>query len=202
VISQTSPGHLATDKSAVIVLWTCAVVALLIHLLTNITLAEFIILHGKHYYLAAIYPMLFGAGGVAIERLFATRMRFLRPLFAAAMLCFAALLAPTVIPILPPQKLLGYMQAIHFQPPRTETSHTALLPQLFADQFGSEEMTRSVARAFNRLSPNDQMRVAIFCQNYARRARLIFLAENMDSLPHFPNTKIIFFGDRAGTMAS
>jgi hypothetical protein len=35
VISQASPGHLATDKSAVIVLWTCAVVALLIHLLTN-----------------------------------------------------------------------------------------------------------------------------------------------------------------------
>jgi hypothetical protein len=97
------------------------VVALLIHLLTNITLAEFIILHGKHYYLAPIYPMLFAAGGVAIERLFATRMRFVRPLFAAAMLGFAALLAPTVIPILPPQKLLGYMQAIHFQPPRTET---------------------------------------------------------------------------------
>jgi hypothetical protein len=97
-----------------------------------------------------------------------------RPLFAAAMLCFAALLAPTVIPILPPKKLLAYMQAIHFQPPRTETSHTDLLPQLFADQFGWEEMTRSVARAFKRLSPNEQRRVAIFCQNYGEAGALDF----------------------------
>ena len=63
------------------------------------------------------------------------------------MIGLAALLAPTILPILPPEKLLTYMRAIHFEPPRTETSHTAALPQLFADQFGWEEMVRSVARA-------------------------------------------------------
>lgn len=139
-----------------------------------ITLAEFIIMHGKHYYLAPIYPMLFAAGGVAIERLFATRLRFVRPLFAAAILGVAAFLAPTVIPILPPEKLLAYMRAIHFELPRTEASHTALLPQLFADQFGWEEMTRSVARAFHRLSPNEQRRAAIFCQNYGEAGAIDF----------------------------
>ena len=35
-----------------------------------VTLAEFIVLHGKSYYLAPAYPMLFAAGGVAIERSF------------------------------------------------------------------------------------------------------------------------------------
>jgi hypothetical protein len=35
VISQASPGRPASDKFVVIVFWACAVVALLIHLLTN-----------------------------------------------------------------------------------------------------------------------------------------------------------------------
>src|SRR6266581_3643537 len=44
-----------------------------------ITLAEFIILHGKSYYLAPAYPMLFAAGGVAIERIFASHLKWLKP---------------------------------------------------------------------------------------------------------------------------
>ena len=40
-----------------------------------VTLAEFIVLHGKSYYLASAYPMLFAAGGVAVERIFAARLK-------------------------------------------------------------------------------------------------------------------------------
>ena len=40
-----------------------------------VTLAEFIVLHGKSYYLAPAYPMLFAAGGVAVERIFAARLK-------------------------------------------------------------------------------------------------------------------------------
>jgi hypothetical protein len=133
-----------------------------------LTLAEFIIMRGKHYYLAPIYPMLFAAGGAAAERLFDLRLRWLKPLLAAAMIALGAFLAPTILPILPPEKLLAYMRAIGFEPPRTETAHTAALPQLFADQFGWEEMVRSVARAYASLSPEDQKRVGIFCQNYGQ----------------------------------
>lgn len=133
-----------------------------------ITLAAFIMMHGKHYYLAPIYPMLFAAGGVATERLFGARWQWLKPALAASMIALAALLAPTMLPVLSPEKLVAYMRAIHFEPPRTETSHTAALPQLFADQFGWEEMVRSVARAHATLSPDEQKRVAIFCQNYGQ----------------------------------
>ena len=133
-----------------------------------VTLVEFIVMHGKHYYLAPIYPMLFAAGGVAVERLFAVRARWLKPAFAAVMIGLAALLAPTILPILPPEKLVPYMRAIHFEPPRTETAHTAALPQHFADRFGWEEMVRSVARAYESLSPEDQRRAGIFCQNYGQ----------------------------------
>src|ERR1043166_9094083 len=68
---------------------------------------------------------------------------------------------------LPPEKLIAYMQAIHLEPPRTETSHTAALPQVFADQFGWQEMVGSVAQVYHHLRPEDETRAAIFCQNYA-----------------------------------
>lgn len=139
------------------------------------TLAEFIIMRGKHYYLAPVYPMLFAAGGVAMERLFALRLHWLKPALAAAMIALAAVLAPTILPILPPEKLLAYMRAIQFEPPRTETAHTAALPQLFADQFGWEEMVRSVARAYATLSPEDQKRAGIFCQNYGQAGAIDLL---------------------------
>src|SRR5213592_756266 len=105
-----------------------------------VTLAEFIILHGKSYYLAPGYPMLFAAGGVVVERVFAARLQLLKPLLLGAIIVSGALLAPMVLPILPPEKLVAYMRAIHMEPPRTEASHTAALPQVFADQFGWKEM--------------------------------------------------------------
>src|SRR5205823_14167066 len=77
-----------------------------------------------------------------------------------------ALFAPFALPILPPAKLIAYMQAIGLQPPRTETSHTAALPQVFADQFGWEQMAGSVAHVYHHLRPDDEKRAAIFCQNY------------------------------------
>src|SRR6059058_1347836 len=127
-----------------------------------VTLAEFIVLHGKSYYLAPAYSMLFAAGGVAIERIFAFRLKWLKPVLLSAMLAAGAFFAPLVVPILPPDKLVAYMRGIHLQLPRTETSHTAALPQLFADQFGWEQMVGSVARVYASLPLDEQKRAAIF----------------------------------------
>ncbi len=148
-----------------------------------ITLAEFIIMHGKHYYLAPAYPMLFAAGGVGVERLFSVRLQWLKPALLAAVIAVAALLAPTVVPILSPEKLVAYMKSIHFEPPRTETSHTAALPQLFADQFGWEEMVRSVAHVYTHLSPGDRKRAAIFCQNYGQAGAIDFFGPKLGLPP-------------------
>jgi hypothetical protein len=144
-----------------------------------ITLAEFIFMHGKHYYLAPAYPMLFAAGAVAFERLFSVRLRWLNPALLVVMIALAALLAPTVVPILPPEKLVAYMKAIHFEPPRTETSHTAALPQLFADQFGWEELARTVAHVYTHLDPEDRKRAGIFCQNYGEAGAIDFFGAKL-----------------------
>jgi hypothetical protein len=139
-----------------------------------VMLAEFIILHGKSYYLAPAYPMLVAAGGVAVERVFANRLRWLKPVLLILILATGVLFAPLAVPILPPAKLVAYMRAIGLQLPRTETSHTAQLPQIFADQFGWEEMAASVGHVYNHLRPEDKKRAAIFCQNYGEAGALDF----------------------------
>jgi hypothetical protein len=139
-----------------------------------IAFTEFVVMHGKNYYLAPAYPMLFAAGGVAFERIFALRLRWLKPAIAFLVLVSAVVFAPVVLPILSPEKLLAYMRAIHFEVPRTETSHTAALPQLYADQFGWEEMVRSVARVYASLPANEQNLAAIFCQNYGEASAIDF----------------------------
>jgi hypothetical protein len=165
-----------------------------------ITLAVFLVMHGKHYYLAPIYPMLFAAGGVAFERAFSARWQWVKPALVCVMIAVAALLAPTVIPILAPEKLLSYMRAIHFEPPRTETSHTAALPQLFADQFGWEEMVQSVARAYASLSPDDQRRAAIYCQNYGEAGAIDFFGPKYKLPPAISgHQNYYYWGPRGAT---
>ncbi len=148
-----------------------------------VTLIEFILLHGKVYYLAPAYPMLFAAGGVGAEGLFNLRWTWMKPALAALIILPAAVLAPITVPILAPEKLVAYMKAIHFEPPRTETSHTAALPQYFADQFGWEEMAASVGHAYNHLKPEDKKRAAIFCQNYGEAAALEFFGPKYNIPP-------------------
>jgi Dolichyl-phosphate-mannose-protein mannosyltransferase len=148
-----------------------------------VLLAEFIILHGKSYYLAPAYGMLLAAGGVAVERIFANQLRWCKPALLFAILATGALVAPLAVPILPPAKLVTYMQAIGMQLPRTETSHTAVLPQIFADQFGWREMAASVGHVYNHLRPEDKKRAAIFCQNYGEAGAIDFFGASFGLPP-------------------
>ncbi|MBO0694985.1 MAG: glycosyltransferase family 39 protein [Verrucomicrobia bacterium] len=169
-----------------------------------VVLAEFIILHGKSYYLAPAYPMLFAAGGVAVERLFATRLKWFRPGLLALIITAGVLLAPLVVPILPPGKLVTYMRAIGLELPRTETSHTAVLPQLFADQFGWQEMVGSVGHVYNHLRPEDKKRAAIFCQNYGEAGAIDFFGTRFGLPPAISGHQNYFLwgpGDWTGEVA-
>src|SRR5438046_6346331 len=146
--------------------------------------------------------MLFAAGGVAIERIFASHLKRLKPALLSAMLVTGAFFAPLVVPILPPDKLVAYMRGIHLQLPRTETSHTAALPQLFADQFGWEQMVGSVAHVYHHLRPEDEKRAAIFCQNYGEAGAIDFFGPKL-GLPSAISGHQNYFlcGPRASTGA-
>lgn len=101
------------------------------------------------YYLFSVFPILFAGGGVLWERLLAKpRLRWVKPAYGALMVLMAALLAPTLIPLLSPETYIRYAAATHLQQPRLENHELGLLPQLFADQFGWPEMAATVAGAY------------------------------------------------------
>ena len=121
------------------------------------------------YYLFPAFPMLFAGGAVLWERwLEAPRVRWVRPVYVALMLVMGALLAPTMIPLLPPETYIRYAAATHLQQPRIETHELGQLPQLFADQFGWEEMAATVAGAYEALPPDVRPKTAVFGQNYSQ----------------------------------
>jgi hypothetical protein len=88
--------------------------------------------------------------------------------YVTVMVLMAALIAPTVIPLLPPETYIRFAAATHLQQPNIENHRLGPLPQLFADQFGWEEMAAAVAGAYNSLAPDVRAKTAIFGQNYGQ----------------------------------
>jgi 4-amino-4-deoxy-L-arabinose transferase-like glycosyltransferase len=126
-------------------------------------------LNPRMYYLYPAFPLLFGAGGFAFEEWMARPWpRRVGVAYAAVMVAMGVVVSPTVVPVLPPETYIRYAAAIHIQQPRIETHEMGPLPQLYADQFGWEEMTASVARAFHELPPGVQAKTAIYGQNYGQ----------------------------------
>src|ERR1035438_7966408 len=117
--------------------------------------------------------MLFAAGGVLWEswlvaRSAAPRMQWIKPAWVTLMALAGAILAPFVVPVLPVETYIRYSQALGFQPPKIETHKLGPLPQLYADQFGWEEMAAAVAKVYNGLPPEVRPKTAIFGQNYGQ----------------------------------
>jgi len=136
----------------------------------------FVVLKGKNYYLAPIYPMLLAAGAVFIELAFErTRQVWLKPLFVVLLLAGGAWFAPIVIPVFSVDRFITYMDSLPFKLPRSEHSHErAVLPQHYADQFGWEEMTAKTAEAWVRLAPEEKADCGIFAQDYGQAGAIDF----------------------------
>ncbi len=121
------------------------------------------------YYLWPAFPLLFAGGSVIFEAwLDRPRLRWLKLAYPALMLVAGAVLSPLVLPILSPETYIRYTKALHLGPPPIETHKLGPLPQIFADQFGWEEMTATVAGVYNNLPPEIRTKTAIFGQNYGQ----------------------------------
>jgi len=132
-----------------------------------VALATLIIVHARVYYSAALWAPALAAGSVAFERRLSSSSRaWLR----VAVLCGTAfagvLMAPLVLPCLPPDLYLRYTSLIRIGQPRFETHGQGVLPQLFADRIGWRELTETVARVYHSLPAEDQRRAAIFAQSF------------------------------------
>jgi hypothetical protein len=147
-----------------------------------ITIAFFMITHGKDYYAAPTYVIVLAAGAVATERLLARTVFARRKLqVALKAACFlwlvlgVAPLLPLVLPVLPIETFLRYQAHLPFEVPKTETSFVGeSLPQYYADELPWPGMVETVARVYHSLTPEEQKRTAIFGNNYGQAAAIDF----------------------------
>jgi len=137
----------------------------------------FVVLKGKNYYLAPIYPVYLAAGCVviddAIDRL---RQFWPKPAIVALSVAGGAILAPLAMPILPIDQFISYMNWLPIKVPRSEYQHArAALPQHYADQFGWTEIVSEVVVAWNRIPADERKDCAIFAQDYGQAGAIDFL---------------------------
>ncbi len=150
--------------------WTYPVI-LLVMLLQN----------AKPYYLAPAYPLLFAAGAVIVERW--TRrgadVPGWRPWLrvAAVLLVLSnAMAAPTAKPLLSVEQTIAHARMLGQEPGTDERKEVGALSQYFADMHGWPAMARTVSRAYQQLSPQDQERACFFGNNYGQAGAVEYYA--------------------------
>jgi hypothetical protein len=127
-----------------------------------------IVLEGKPYYLFVAYPMLFAAGGQAVEVLLARRGS---PRWAVALVYLwvvsAGLLTlPLAIPVLSPDGFLRYQSALGLAPKHYENNTVGAMPQYYSDRFGWENMAAVVASVYEELTDEEKASCLIVGGNY------------------------------------
>lgn len=136
-----------------------------------------LLMHVHIYYLASVYPVLFAAGGVAVEAWMrrapsggmGARGRRLRPAllasFGVLLVIGGALTAPFTLPLLPVASYLRYARAGHLRTTSGVRHPVGALPQHFADMHGWQDIVAEVARVYRSL-PAEERRVAgVLTQN-------------------------------------
>src|ERR1051326_1405085 len=141
-----------------------------------VVLIAFIALKAKNYYVAPIYPILFAAGAIGLERMAGGRRlgTWVQSAYVALVIAVGALLMPFSVPLLSPEGFLRYQRAMGFQPPEIEHQQNGPLPQWFADEFGWQEMVEKVAKVYNSLPPEERARTAIFSNSWGEAAAVDF----------------------------
>ena len=138
-------------------------------------LITMIALEAKDYYVAPIYPILFAGGATWFFASTASRARRVSGGVVLALIIAGGLVAlPLTLPLLSPPRYLAYQRALGVKPHKSETSHNSELPQIFADQFGWEEMVQRVARYYNSLPPDVRNKTAIYTGNYGEAGAIDF----------------------------
>jgi Dolichyl-phosphate-mannose-protein mannosyltransferase len=141
-----------------------------------VVLTTFIVLKAKNYYVVPIYPMLFAAGAIGLERIGDGRGigRWMRFTYVTIVIVAGIVLLPFSVPVLSPENYIRYQKALDIQPSQTEHQPNGSLPQWYADEFGWPEMVEKVASVYNSLPPEERARTAIFSNGWGEAAAVDF----------------------------
>jgi hypothetical protein len=134
-----------------------------------VTFAVIYFVSPRVYYLWPAFPILFAGGAVFWERLFCrSKLRWVGWSYAGLMALMSAMLAPMMLPVLPVEIYIRYAKALRMDTPAIEKWQLGPLPQIYASEFGWEEMVAEVARVWQTVPPEEQGKTAIFAQNFGQ----------------------------------
>jgi hypothetical protein len=134
-------------------------------------------LDAKLYYPAAIYPYMFAAGAVAVERVTAARSR-LRPALALGIVATVLPVVPFTLPILPMPQYVKFQNFFHrefgisFSMPGDHRPNVPM--QLYADMTGWPQMVSTVARVYRSLPRGEQKDAVIYTRDFLEASAVNF----------------------------
>lgn len=127
-------------------------------------------MQSKDYYFFAIYPILFAAGAVKVEKLFQTDPKWN---YAVAAVLFIPIVPfiPYDIPVLPISNFISYLDL------KPEKDGRFILTDDFADMFGWEEQVKVVDSVYQSLPINKRKECMIWAENYGEAGAIQILGK-------------------------
>lgn len=150
-----------------------------------VLIVEMLALGGKHYYPAAVYPILMAAGGVQIER-WTRHAHVARYAVAAWMVISGSVFVPFALPVLPEPQFLAYLSAmqnaLHIRRETLATEHerdVSPLPGDYADMHGWPQLAATVQRLYDGLPPSDRAKAVVLASNYGEASAIAFFTPSV-----------------------
>lgn len=132
-----------------------------------LVVAEMLILKGRIYYVAPIYPMLFAAGAVWIDgRIEERGWEWARQAILIPLSIGGLVAMPLALPIFPVAAAAAYSNFWDIHKVRVENYDSGRLPQFFADMFGWPNQVKVVASVYQSLPFEDRAHCTILAANY------------------------------------
>ena len=141
-------------------------------------LALYLLLQGKSYYSAGIYPLLISVGAVFYERYL--RSKVLRLLFFALIILETWTLLPMGISSRSPEKMVAYFDKMaqitkNDAVRRYEDNQYHPLPQDYADMLGWDELAAITNKAWHEVEQKEQC--IIYAENYGQAGAITILGK-------------------------
>jgi len=156
-----------------------------------------LVLKGRIYYVAPIYPMLFAAGAVWVEsKVERSQWQWLQQAILIPLTVGGIVAAPLALPILPVDAAARYS---NFWDIRVENYDSGRLPQFYADMFGWQNQAKVVASVYKNLPAEDRGRCTILAANYGEAGAIDYFGGKY-GLPRAisPHNNYYLWGPRNG----
>ena len=139
-------------------------------------------LKGKAYYAGPIYPVMYGAGAVVLERIRVPTWGAIARWSTVALVAgYGLLTLPLGLPILAPPAMERYLARLGMED-ATETNVGAQerLPQDYADMLNWREQVEEVARVYHSLPADERDQAVILASNYGEAGAIDFYGARYD----------------------